>query len=93
MTKYILVYRFGVQSGFRVYTPDWRLEVNQFNDRICIHSILHYFIAVANELTSGTDVSRLSRANASQNRFPGPPRRDESRRRDDDVVGGASVAD
>lgn len=38
------------------------MRINQFNDRTWIHSILRHFIVIPNELTSGTDVSRLSRA-------------------------------
>jgi hypothetical protein len=70
-----------------------RMEVNQFNDRTWILSALCHFIVIPNELTSGTDVPRLSarallKSVSQEDHLVGG----ESRLVATNVVGGASVA-
>lgn len=68
-----------------------RMEINPIQRRALESNFtLHCFIVIANELTSRTDVPRLSQNVPKivlQDHLVG-----EYRRRDDDVVGGASVA-
>lgn len=68
-TSHIVQKILGVSSRVVAYeyrrditSASYRWKLNQFNDRTWIHFALRHFTVIPNELTSGTDVSRLSRA-------------------------------